>query len=233
VEQLLRAQWQAALGHTGGTSSCADDHLERLLARYREPQRHYHTVTHLAAVLATAEDLMGEVTVTDREAVRLALFFHDAVYDPRSDTNEADSAALARAVLSELEVPSNCVDAVAGLVMATRHLADAPAAGASDPATPSDARAATATTAHEIDTSVVLDADLAILAAEPSRYEAYATGVRAEYAHVDDATWRTRRATVLRAFLERAAIYRTEPMRRQEHRARANLAAELSSLAAP
>jgi predicted metal-dependent HD superfamily phosphohydrolase len=57
--------------------------------------------------------------------------------------------------------------------------------------------------------------------------------VRAEYAHVDDATWRTRRATVLRAFLERAAIYRTEPMRRQEHRARANLAAELSSLAAP
>jgi predicted metal-dependent HD superfamily phosphohydrolase len=229
VEQLLRAQWQAAVGRDpSGAShaSCADDHLDRLLARYREPQRRYHTVTHLAAVLGTAEDLMGQVTVADPEAVRLALFFHDAVYDPRSDTNEAASAALARAVLAELEVPSDRVDAVANLVMATRHQEPAPAT--TDRGT-SDLGTATV----DSDTAVVLDADLSILAAEPSRYQAYATGVRAEYAHVDDASWRAGRATVLRAFLERPAIYLTAPMRRQEHRARANLAAELSSLAAP
>ena len=76
----------------------------------------------------------------------------------------------------------------------------------------------------------MLDADLAVLAAEPSRYQAYARGVRAEYTHVDDAAWRTGRAAVLRAFLDRPAIYRTAPMRNQEHRARANLAAELSGL---
>jgi predicted metal-dependent HD superfamily phosphohydrolase len=228
VEQLLRAQWQAALGHTGGTSSCADDHLERLLARYREPQRHYHTVTHLAAVLATAEELMGSVAVTDREAVRLALFFHDAVYNPRSDTNEADSAALARAVLSELAVPSDRVDAVADLILATQHLPAEPAVAGPQAAL----RARTAAGDRDSDAAVVLDADLAILAAEPSRYQAYATGVRAEYAHLDDATWRTGRAAVLRALLARASIYRTDPMRDQEHRARANLAAELSSLLA-
>jgi predicted metal-dependent HD superfamily phosphohydrolase len=230
VEQLLRAQWQAALGRGRGGTRCADDHLDRLLARYREPQRHYHTVTHLAAVLGTAEDLMQQVAVTDPEAVRLGLFFHDAVYDPRSDANEADSAALARAVLAELEVPSRRVDAVADLVMATRH--QAPAAATIDPGTATSANG-TAARPDTNDTAVVLDADLAILAAEPSRYQAYATGVRAEYAHVDDASWRTGRATVLRAFLERGAIYLTPPMRHQEHRARANLAAELSSLAAP
>jgi predicted metal-dependent HD superfamily phosphohydrolase len=169
---------------------------------------------------------MGQVTVADPEAVRLALFFHDAVYDPRSDTNEAASAALARAVLAELEVPSDRVDAVANLVMATRHQEPAPAT--TDRGT-SDRGTATV----DSDTAVVLDADLAILAAEPSRYQSYATGVRAEYAHVDDVSWRAGRATVLRAFLERPAIYLTAPMRRQEHRARANLAAELSSLAAP
>ena len=229
MEQLLRAQWQAALGQGGGGARCAEDHLDRLLARYREPQRHYHTVTHLAAVLGTAEDLMAQVAVADPEAVRLALFFHDAVYDPRSDTNEADSGALARAVLSELEVPPRRVDSVADLVLATRH--QAPTSATINPGTVTSDHG-TAAGPGTNDTAIVLDADLAILAAEPSRYQAYATGVRAEYPHVDDASWRTGRATVLRAFLERSAIYLTAPMQREEHRARANLAAELSVLAA-
>ncbi len=167
MEELLRAQWQAAVGHgSGGGTSRADDHLERLLARYREPQRRYHTVTHLAAVLGAAEELMGQVEVTDPEAVRLALFFHDAVYDPRSATNEADSAALARAVLSELEVPAARVDTVVSLIMATQHQTPPP----------SDSRRLPPIADPDgNDTAVVLDADLAILAAEPSRYQAYAT----------------------------------------------------------
>ncbi len=220
MEELLRAQWQAAVGPGRDGTSLADDHFERLLARYREPHRRYHTVTHLAAVLSAAEDLTRQVAVTDREAVRLALFFHDAVYDPRSDTNEVDSAALARTVLSELDVPSARLDKVAALIMATCHQTS-PAA--SDPdGEPEDG-----------DAAVVLDADLAVLAAEPSRYQAYARGVRAEYAHVDDASWRAGRAVVLRTFLDRPAIYLTAPMRSQEHRARANLAAELSGLTMP
>ena len=81
-------------------------------------------------------------------------------------------------------------------------------------------------------TAVVLDADLAILAAEPARYEAYVTGVRAEYAHVDDEGWRTGRAAVLAAFLDRPVIFVTAPMHASEHRARANLSAELSRLRA-
>jgi predicted metal-dependent HD superfamily phosphohydrolase len=224
VEELLRAQWQAAVGPGRDGTSLASDHFERLLARYREPHRRYHTVTHLAAVLSAAEDLMAQIVVSDHEAVRLALFFHDAVYDPRSDTNEADSAVLARAVLSELDVPAARVNAVAALVMATRHQTPSPVEGEPSPL------AAAAHDPGDGDTAVVLDSDLAVLAAEPSRYEAYARGVRAEYTQVDDAGWRAGRAAVLRAFLDRPAIYLTAPMRSQEHRARANLAAELSAL---
>ena len=58
------------------------------------------------------------------------------------------------------------------------------------------------------------------------------TGVRAEYAHVDDEGWRTGRAAVLAAFLDRPVIFVTAPMQASEHRARANLAAELSRLRA-
>jgi predicted metal-dependent HD superfamily phosphohydrolase len=78
---------------------------------------------------------------------------------------------------------------------------------------------------------ILLDADLAILGAEPADYRAYVTGVRAEYAHVDDDAWRVGRAAVLRSFLERPAIYRTTSMQAtRERRARANLSAELADL---
>ena len=172
MEELLRAQWRAAVAAAAGDISVAgsalDDAITDLLARYREPHRRYHTVTHLAAVLTTAEGLLAQVAVDDPAAVRLALFFHDAVYDPRSATNEVDSADLSRRVLSALGVARAACDAVAALVIATaRH--EPP--GGIDPGA----------------ASVVLDADLAILAAEPAAYSAYVTGVRAEYSHIDDA----------------------------------------------
>jgi predicted metal-dependent HD superfamily phosphohydrolase len=220
VEERLRAQWQAAIrdGHAPEVVAPrpqeVEDTLDRLLARHREPHRRYHTVTHLAAALATADDLLADVDGADAAAVRLALFFHDAVYDPEAvpGANEAASAALAERELAELGVAHACIDAATASIVATadHHL-------------PPDASPTTA---------VVLDADLAILAAEPARYEAYVTGVRAEYAHIDDDGWRTGRAAVLTAFLDRPALFVTAPMRASEHRARANLSSELSGLRA-
>ena len=62
-------------------------------------------------------------------------------------------------------------------------------------------------------------------------YNAYATGVRAEYYFVDDEHWRTGRGRVLRHFLDISRLYRTDYMRATlEHRARANIQAELAAL---
>ena len=198
MEERLRAQWQAAIRDGHAPEAVAprpqqvEDALDRLLARHREPHRRYHTVTHVAAALDTAEDLLAQVDGADGAAVRLALCFHDAIYDPQAAAGANESASAA--------------------IMAT-----------ADHRLPPDRSPTTA---------VVLDADLAILAAEPARYEAYVIGVRAEYAHVDDEGWRTGRAAVLAAFLDRPVIFVTAPMEEREHRARANLAAELSRLRA-
>ena len=58
-----------------------------------------------------------------------------------------------------------------------------------------------ATAGHEAtdepDRAVLLDADLAVLGSEPSAYQAYVTGVRVEYAHVDSEAWSVGRAAVL------------------------------------
>jgi len=190
-----------------GASHAADTVLDELFTRHREAHRHYHTLTHVAHVLRTAGELMAAVPVADPRAVRLAAWFHDAIYDPRSATNEDDSAALAARLLPGAGASAECVHAVARLVRVTAH---------HDPSTDDEA--------------VLVDADLGVLAAEPTGYDAYAHQVRAEYAHLDDATWQHGRALVLQRLLDRPRLFHTAPMRAHEQRARANMAAELHGL---
>ena len=152
--------------------------------------------------LAThAEDLAG---------VRLAAFFHDAVYDPTRDDNEERSAQLAEDNLPDLGFSGSKVAAVARLVQLT---------ATHDPAD------------GDVDGAVLCDADLAVLAAPPAEYAAYASAVRAEYAHVDEPAFRSGRAAVLETLLSRPLLFRTEPGRRHwEQAARHNVETELTLL---
>jgi predicted metal-dependent HD superfamily phosphohydrolase len=88
-------------------------------------------------------------------------------------------------------------------------------------------------TDNDADTDMLLDADLAILGADSAAYQAYVNGVRAEYAHVDDDQWRAGRTVVLQRFLQRPRLFITEFMHTTyQHRARANIEAELAALRA-
>jgi predicted metal-dependent HD superfamily phosphohydrolase len=78
---------------------------------------------------------------------------------------------------------------------------------------------------------VLISIDLSILAAEPSRYDAYAAAIRKEFAHVGDDSYRAGRSDVLRRFAARPVIYPdTAFARGYEKKARDNLARELASL---
>jgi predicted metal-dependent HD superfamily phosphohydrolase len=175
---------------------------EDLLSRWSEPHRRYHDVRHLREVLAA---LPADAPAT----VVLAAWYHDAVYDPVRDDNEAASARLAGEQLAgEPELAE-----VERLVLLTRT---------HDPA-PGDANGA-----------MLSDADLAVLGTSPERYDAYASDIRAEYAHVGDEDFRRGRASVLAALLAHQPLYRTERGReRWEEAARDNLSRELAALGGP
>ncbi len=201
----LRAAWTTAIGDDPAALAALDD----VVARHREPHRRYHGVRHVTWVVRHVHELAREVTMTDEAAVVAAAFFHDAVYDPRASDNEERSAQLAERVLAELGWPEDRRLAVGAMVRATA------AHGAAD----------------DVDTAVLLDADLAVLGAEPAAYQAYVTGVRAEYAHVDPGAWRIGRGQVLRDLLARRPLYGTAPGRaRWASRAAANMTAELAAL---
>ncbi|WP_157253097.1 HD domain-containing protein [Nonomuraea typhae] len=179
-----------------------------LVARWSEPHRHYHTLDHLHAVLAAVDDLAD--LAEDAAAVRLAAWFHDAVYDGRPGWDEERSAQLAQRRLPGAGVAAARVGEVARLVRLT---------AAHDTLRDDDANGA-----------VLCDADLAVLG-RPG-YAAYAAAVRREYAHVPDDLFAQGRAAVLRRLLAVPRLYRTERARELwEERARRNMTAELGSLA--
>jgi predicted metal-dependent HD superfamily phosphohydrolase len=208
-EAELRLAWRRTVGDDGA----ATERFDALVARHREPHRRYHTLRHVAWVVRHVEDLHVAAPVDDLHAVVVAACYHDAVYEPARADNETVSARLASRDLRGLGWPADRAASVAAMVEATAHLADR------------------AEPAPDHDTAVLLDADLAVFGAPPAAYQAYATGVRAEYAHVDDEAWRTGRAAVLVRFLDRPTIFVTDAGReRWEARARANLGAELAEL---
>jgi len=193
-------RWRALLADLGrdDPEAVGDD----LLRRWDEPHRHYHTSAHLGAMLALVADA--------GPAVRLAVWFHDAVYDPRSDRNEEDSAALAREALGRLGLAADLVAEVSRLVLLTKSHATTPGDDAG---------------------RLLLDADLAVLGTPPDEYDAYAAAIRREYAWVEEAAYRAGRAAVLERFLQREWIFQTERFRAgREGPARDNLAREIAAL---
>jgi predicted metal-dependent HD superfamily phosphohydrolase len=203
----LSSAWRATLPSSAPAAAVArvgDD----LLARWNEPQRRYHNVAHLAAVLR----IVGEHAerASDPVAVRLAAWYHDAVYDPQRVDNEEASALLAESVLATLDVPPAQVAEVARLVRLT---------ATHDPI-PGDRNG-----------GLLTDADLAILAADPETYQNYTQAVRAEYAFVPDAAFAQGRADVLHHLLALPRLFHTPVLRdRWEEAARANITHELTVL---
>ncbi|MBM7771817.1 putative metal-dependent HD superfamily phosphohydrolase [Actinokineospora baliensis] len=177
---------------------------QALVARWSEPHRRYHDLAHLEAVLSGV-DLLAE-HATDPNLVRLAAWYHDAVYQGAPD-DEEQSALLAEAELPGVGLGAREVAEVARLVRLT---------------------AGHRTASGDRNGEVLCDADLAILGS--ARYWAYVDAVREEYRHVPDDAFRVGRAAVLRNLLALPSLYRTPlAQERWEVLARKNLVAELEA----
>ncbi|WP_425528106.1 HD domain-containing protein [Yinghuangia seranimata] len=201
----LQERWARLVEGSGSTAAAVG---EDLIGRYSQPHRRYHATGHLLAVLDLVDELAEDAD--DADAVRLAAWFHDAVYDPARADNEERSARLAERALPEAGFDPGLVAETARLVRVTAE--HAPSEG--------DRNAA-----------VLCDADLAILASDRDHYDAYAAAVREEYAFVPEEAFRGARAAVLRDLLELPRLFHT-PLgyARYEEAARHNLRTELDRL---
>lgn len=187
----------------------------RLLDRWSAEDRKYHNVRHLVDLLQHVDELQQETH--NPHAVRLAAWYHGAVfnanatasYAKRGGEDEVASAEYAREELTALEVPQKIIDDVVTMVESlARH--------ASNPVS--------------IDCAVLLDADLAILAADPQRYRAYMDDVRAEYEHIPQHDFLTSRRAILHKLLGRDRLYVSPLGTGWEAQARQNVAGEIKRI---
>ena len=183
-----------------------------LSALYGAPDRHYHGLAHIEALLALAREYRS--ALSDPDAVEAAIWFHDAIYDSRRSDNETRSAELA-------------LERLAGRTGAERRGRIATMIEATATHTLPDL----GDKAAGRDAALFLDMDLSILGAAPAEFDAYEAAVRREYGWVEEEAWRAGRAAVLEKFLARPHIFHTEAFRQRfEAQARENLARSLAAL---
>ncbi|MEP6686737.1 MAG: N-methyl-D-aspartate receptor NMDAR2C subunit [Gemmatimonadales bacterium] len=191
------------LGAFGDSHPVAD----AVVAAWSEPARRHHDLDHLRDCLAELDQ--APTGGGDRDRVEAALWFHDAVYDPRAADNEARSAEWARTAFAALGIAPSVADDVARLVFLTRHTDPAP-----DPAG-----------------RLLCDIDLAVLGRDADAFDEYERRVREEYGWVPEDEFRTARRRILTGLLDRQSVYLTPYFHgRLEAGARRNLARSLVRL---
>jgi predicted metal-dependent HD superfamily phosphohydrolase len=215
----LAATWASAWSSLGRPAPAGLQ--AELMTAWSEPHRHYHDQRHLRECLALWARWRGHSPLPGE--VVLALWFHDAVYDPRAPrqgSNELNSAAWAARSLVRAGADSDTAQRVHDLVMSTKQ------------ATQQEAPAAPAALTSSLDAQLLGDIDLSILGSPAERFERYDQDVRKEYAWVPGFRYQEARAQVLQNFLDRPRLYLGEhAVALLEAQARINLAAALSRLA--
>lgn len=175
--------------------------------KYSESHRHYHNLQHLDFL--TKELLPLQETIHDWTVLVISIAFHDFVYNVSKTDNEERSAEFAYGKLTQLQIEEDRKQKCVQQILATRkHVLHT-----------------------DSDINHFIDADLAILGANPVSYKHYSQQIRAEYGIYPDDVYFAGRKKVLQHFLGMHSIYKTIYFRnRYEGQARENIKAELFDL---
>jgi predicted metal-dependent HD superfamily phosphohydrolase len=205
---LMRRRWMRLLRQFQVDEDAAQAVFEELVTLYTGPDRFYHDLSHIRELL----DIIAgfEPYIDDYTAVRLAVWFHDAIYNTRANDNEVLSAALARRALTHLGLPQEAVLRVQELILATAGHYAVP---------------------HDLDAQILLDADLSPLGASPDVFASDGQDLQREHAWMSDSDYAAARQRILKDFLDRERLFQTAWFRdKYEDQARRNISRSLETV---
>ncbi len=206
AKERFGALWNRCL--VGDVRPQPDPVYDELVQRYSEPHRHYHTANHIKHCLRQLD--LATALMEDADAVEMAIWFHDAIYDPRASDNELRSAELFANAVNGYVGP-NFRRSVYDLILVTMH--------------PEDPK--------RLDEEFIVDIDLSSFALPWEIFKQDSVAVRAEYAHLPDDEFFLRHVNFLKSLLERSTFFFTDFFRsRYENAARDNIGRYLESLRA-
>ncbi|MEN7546462.1 hypothetical protein AAG747_00995 [Rapidithrix thailandica] len=206
----LKKQWLRLQQQLPAYTVVKEDFFEVLLRHYSSPQRYYHTLRHIAFMLAQCQQF--KYKVEDLGTLQWAIWYHDVIYNPLRSDNEEKSARLAEKHLVVLQADKMMIEKVSAYILATKkHQLIAPY--------------------QNFDAQLMLDCDLAVLGSTREDYLSYTQAIRKEYAMYPDFLYKKGRRKALQSFLQKERIFLTEEFyQAREEQARKNLAYELGTL---
>ncbi|MBI4157474.1 N-methyl-D-aspartate receptor NMDAR2C subunit [Candidatus Woesebacteria bacterium] len=206
ILENLNTRWLNLWGRLGAFGEIKEA-FTLLTTRYKEPHRFYHTLKHVEDCLNKFDEVKD--FVVDKEALELAIWYHDAVYVPGAKDNEEQSANLAIKDIKSMSLPDELGLRVAKLIMVTKH----------------------STIPSDFDAEVLVDIDLSILGEKEEKFDGYEKQIRKEYAVVPDKGFREGRLRLLKSFLDRKNLYTTQFFyQKYEVVARQNIARSILNL---
>ena len=208
IAENLKNGWFKLFPEVSQDDEKSGEIFDYLVQKYSEPHRFYHNLNHVNSLLNAAKNFREKFD--DDQSVRLAIWFHDSVYEPKRTDNEAESARLAAASLEKLKMPEKLIEKTRRMILATeKHNAET----------------------LDFDGRLFLDLDLGILGADEKIYGEYKKAIRHEYSFVPFFLYRRSRRRILENFLNRKFLYFTEEMREKyESQARQNIVTEIKEL---
>lgn len=184
--------------------------FQKLKELYNELQRKYHNANHIRQCLEQFEYVRH--LPNDPEAVEMAIWFHDAIYDPKSSNNEIRSAKFALNVLRLGKLHDSFNMKVSALIMHTRHLRSP----------------------RDIDAQILVDIDLSSLGKPWDEFALDSYRIRLEHRHIPEEDFHIGRSIFLQKFLMRPTVYLTQFFHsKYEAQARENLERWIREFGAP
>ena len=208
--EYLKKQWQTALEKFNTPQNLIDEYFTKICNCYNQSGHFYHNLEHIESFLRAIEPYLHKCE-RNKELI-LAVFYHDAVYNPLRTDNEEKSAQLARKELKILGIDRETRIRIMYLIRRTaNHLHKK----------------------HEDDfcTRLFLDGDLYILSVPWEKYKYYAQGVHKEFIRIPDRIFDRKRKDFLKKMLSQKFIYCTPEFREKyEKLARENMLREINEL---
>lgn len=160
--------------------------FETLITLYSEKHRAYHTIEHITACI---DHLEQNIKFAQRpNEIELSLWFHDAIYNPYSKTNEEDSAAMAVTFLNNCNIKCDVISRIERLILITKSHNDI----------------------NSPDEAIMIDIDLSVIGAPPNIFDQYERNIRFEYKYVPYFIYKKKRKAILQGFLDVPRIYHTD-----------------------
>ena len=190
-----------------GPPNAADAPFAAVQCHYLEAHRRYHTPEHLTHCLAQLDAARQQIENPD--AVELAVWYHDVIYDVTAGDNELQSARLFERHADGV-LPAALIATVHELIMVTAH-------SRVEPRTP--------------DQRFMVDIDLSSFGLPWPEFLRDSVAVREESPHLSDEVFYAKQRAFLNALLSREHFCHTAFFReRHEQQARENISRYLDSL---